>query len=229
MASRVPDGERIETPLDEAAARRLTGRIRLHASSLAEHSTGTGVSFRTAVAEAIDRLVELIDQGRTGQADVALGYPSWIAYVETELSDALPRLCCSQRRDVVAQLTAKGMSARAIAPVVRSSQGTVARDLRRGADAPPEFDPYAMPFALIIVEDEPTPIKVRRQPLPSTYEYLSWTLLHSVQALECLTGDDRFPGHRRAVVQRNLPRLSRAAAVLTGLLEDLRSDGTVAS
>jgi len=221
----VPDGERIETPLDEAAARRLTERIQLHASSLAEHSTGSGVSLGTAVAEAIDRLVELIDQARTGQADVALGYPSWTAYVSTELSDALPRLRRSQRRDVVAQLTAKGMSARAIAPVVRSSQGTVARDLRRGADAPPEFDPYAMPFAWIVLEDEPVaPVVPRRQPLPSTYEWVTWQLVNSAEALARLHLDDRFAKHRQAVRRRNLPDLARAAAVLADLLADLGSD-----
>jgi len=173
--------DRSVTTLDEAAARRLTERIRLLASSLAEQ---------------VDKIIGLIVEARTGRADAALGYQSWTAYVETEFADALPRLVRSQRRDVVAQLTARGMSTRAIAPVVRSSQGTVARDLRRGADAPPEFDPHAMPYALVIV-DEDEPVAPRRR--------------------------ERSPRHRQAV-RRNRVGLDRAGAGLTGLLGDLRAD-----
>jgi len=136
----VPDGERIEPTLDETAARRLTERIRLRASSLAEQ---------------VDKIIGLIDEARAGRADAALGYDSWTAYVETEFADALPRLDRSQRRDVVAQLTARGMNTRAIAPVVRSSQETVARDLRRVGNQTPKFDPHAMVFAWVVVEDEP--------------------------------------------------------------------------
>jgi len=75
------------------------------------------------------------------------------------------------------------------------------------------------------VEDEPAPtFKVRRRSLPGTHEDLSWRLLRLVQALARLRGDDRYPRYRQAVAQRNLPRLSRAAAELLDLLDDLRAD-----
>jgi len=80
------------------------------------------------------------------------------------------------------------------------------------------------PFAWIDDEDEPAPVRVRRQPLPSTFEGLSFELLVVVRALTRLTADDRFPRHRHAVVRRNIPVLNRAAAELRDLRDDLLDD-----
>jgi len=85
----------------------------------------------------------------------------------------------------------------------------------------------SMPFAWVILDDEPLPpVVVRRQPLPANFEWMSWQLLDAARALARYTVDDRFPGHRRKVAERNLQNLNRAAAVLAGVLADLATDGT---
>jgi len=84
------------------------------------------------------------------------------------------------------------------------------------------------PFTWVVLddEDEPPPIRVHRRQLPLHYEDLSRDLLATVGALTRLSRDDRFPKHRRKVVQRNLAVLNRAAAGLRDLRDDLRGDET---
>lgn len=107
-------GTEVGTPLDEHAARRLTERIRLLA---------------TSVREQVDKLSALVDQARREEAWRVLGFPSWTAYLSDVLGGALPGLDREDRREVVALLAGQGMSVRAIAPVVDTSPATVARDL----------------------------------------------------------------------------------------------------
>lgn len=104
----------IDRPMNEDEARNLTTRIRSRAESL---------------ADGIERLVALIAQAQDGQAHLALGYASWTAYVSTEFADALPRLDMNARREITAELRQRGMSTRAIGPIVGSSQATVRRDI----------------------------------------------------------------------------------------------------
>jgi transposase-like protein len=63
-----------------------------------------------------------------GQGWLALGYSSWddLCDVEFAVRLALPR---EQRRELVADLTEKGMTTRAIAPAVGVDQSTVARQV----------------------------------------------------------------------------------------------------
>lgn len=106
-------GEIIEA-LDESSAKRLTERIRLIAEN---------------VAEQMDKLAGLIDEARTGSAWLAMGYRSWTAYVAGEFAGVLPRLDREPRQEFVRELSARGMSTRAIAPVVGVGDSTVQRDL----------------------------------------------------------------------------------------------------
>lgn len=107
-------GELVES-LTADEARRLTDRIRL---------------LGGALADTLDKLADLIDQARTGSAWLALGYRSWTEYVSTEFADVLPRLGRDPRQELVRELDARGMSTRAIAPLVGVSKDTVARDLQ---------------------------------------------------------------------------------------------------
>lgn len=113
-------GEIVET-LDEHAARRLTDRIRLLAETM---------------AETLDKMAALIDEARTGSAWLALGYRSWTDYVSSEFSGVLPRLNREPRQEFVRELAARGMSTRAIAPVVGVHHDTVATDIRSGVGIP---------------------------------------------------------------------------------------------
>jgi hypothetical protein len=113
----------ITEALTEADAKRLTERIRLIAEN---------------VAEQMDKLAGLIDQARVGSAWLALGYRSWTAYVAAEFANVLPRLDREPRQEFTRELAARGMSTRAIAPVVGVDNATVHRDLTRVASATPE-------------------------------------------------------------------------------------------
>ena len=152
-------GELIET-LSESEARRLTDRIRLMGES---------------VADQLDKMADLIDQARVGSAWLALGYRSWPEYVAEEFVGILPRLNREPRQEFVRELAARGMSTRAIAPVVGVSNKTVSVDLRSPVtevtpeDAPggaptPEGEEKA-PATLTAVEPEPHPVQAA-QPRP---------------------------------------------------------------
>lgn len=60
----------------------------------------------------------------------ALDYASPTAYVSERFAGALTRLPVEVRRPVVAQLSAAGMSTRAIAPIIGKAQQTVSDDIR---------------------------------------------------------------------------------------------------
>lgn len=110
--------------LTEDEAERLTLRISLKLGVLADSYE----SVMPLIREAIDR-----------NAHEVLGYPSVGAYAADRFGDTLTRLGVEMRRDVVKELTAAGMSTRAIAPVVGVNNATVHRDLAAGvADATPE-------------------------------------------------------------------------------------------
>jgi hypothetical protein len=96
---------------DEACA--LTERIRATARDIHDR---------------VERLRQLVDQARSGDAWAVLGFVSWPAY----LADALKpmRLPRSECREVVGLLTGEGMSTRAIAPIVGADQKTVSNDRR---------------------------------------------------------------------------------------------------
>lgn len=117
-------GEIVET-LTTDEARRLTDRIRL---------IGDGV------ADALDKMADLIDQARTGSAWLALGYRSWTEYVATEFTGLLPRLDREPRAELVRDLAARGMSVRAIAPVVGVSKSQVAADVSSSGHLTPVSD-----------------------------------------------------------------------------------------
>lgn len=106
-------GEIIET-LSKADAQRLTDRIRLLAGGIADQ---------------LDKMAGLIDEARVGSAWLALGYSSWTAYVAAEFENVLPRLDREPRREFVRELASRGMSTRAIAPVVGVSKSQVAADI----------------------------------------------------------------------------------------------------
>lgn len=99
--------------LDVAAATRLDTRIRLMAGTVRDN---------------LIKLGELVDEAKTGQIHVALGFASWTAYLADALGGQL-ELTTESRRAVVELLAGEGMSQRAIATAVGVSQKTVDRDL----------------------------------------------------------------------------------------------------
>ena len=89
----------------------------------------------------------ILDEARTSKDHLALGYQSWTAYMLGEYAGLLAELKSGNRREVVSSLTAAGMSTRAIAGVVGTSQKTVVKDLQ--SQVIPEVSPgddLAYPF-----------------------------------------------------------------------------------
>lgn len=110
---------------DTAAAERRAERIRLRLDAIADNYS----TVMPMIREAIEK-----------RDDQALGYRSVSEYVADRFGGALQRLGVDTRREVVKELTAAGMSTRAIAPVVGVDQATVVRDVARDAHASPEFE-----------------------------------------------------------------------------------------
>ena len=105
------------------------------------------VAFTVTVG--LQRLRTLVSQAKTGNAHIALGYPSWPAYLVATLNDGVAdgiaaasgHLTLEERRELVAYLAGEGMSSRAIAelPFVQVSDRQVRRDLDQvGHDVPPD-------------------------------------------------------------------------------------------
>jgi len=102
--------------LDTDGARRITESICVALDSAA----GT-----------LSRLAELISEAYSRRADRALGYESWDAYAEAEFAEHTRNLSAPIRRELVASLTADGMSTPAQAPVLGVSQQAINRTQQR--------------------------------------------------------------------------------------------------
>ena len=112
------DTEVLGPPLDGDAARKLDGRIRRMATATGEHFANLG---------------DLIDEAKHGQVHIALGFPSWSAYLADALAGLL-ELTGDARREAVALMAGEGMSLRAIGQATGVSKDTVARDLAVAGD-----------------------------------------------------------------------------------------------
>ncbi|WP_029289152.1 hypothetical protein [Cellulomonas sp. HZM] len=106
-------------PLSVVDAQALTNRIRQAARD---------------VGDRVARLLELVDQAIAGDAWTALGYDSVAAYLVDTLEPM--RLPIEQRRQVTGWLSGRGLSTRAIAPILSVDQKTVSNDRRILASVP---------------------------------------------------------------------------------------------
>ena len=105
--------------MDVASARRLTERIRLNVVS---------------VRDGVEKLQALLEEAKEGNVHVALGYPSWTAYIAEVMGDEPLRLSRDDRREIVHYLTGEGMSTRAIGQALGVDQKTVVNDRRSGEE-----------------------------------------------------------------------------------------------
>lgn len=118
-------GELID--LDAAAAERRAERIRLRLDTIADNYAAVMPMIREAIEQ---------------RDDLALGYRSPGEYVADRFGGSLQRLGVEVRREVVRELTAAGMSTRAIAPVVGVSHMTIQNDVSAGVKT---FTPVTEP------------------------------------------------------------------------------------
>lgn len=117
----IETGEVVD-PMGRVEAERITTRI---------------ADLLDGIADNIDQVIPLIREALTRQAWAALEYNGPSDYISERFSGALQRLSPEVRRPFAAELSAAGMSTRAIAPIVGVDQSRVARDLQVMRSASP--------------------------------------------------------------------------------------------
>ena len=91
-----------------------------------------------------EKILVLVTEAKEHDDHLALGYPSWPAYVSAEFAAALTEVTRDDRRWFAFALSETGMSSRAIAPIVGVTDRQVRRDVDQvaqvGQDVPPDGD-----------------------------------------------------------------------------------------
>jgi hypothetical protein len=179
---------------------------------------------------------------------VALGYETWDAYLDGEYGEHRVRLPRDQRREIVAGMSAAGMSSRAIGAAVGSSYATVQRDLEAtdtnvsvgeprtvlsldGRERPAVREPAADEVVDAELVDEPArpePPKVKRRPLPEAFTDAGRDLTRAAERLARLTEDDRF-ARNRETTHHQVPELLGALEHTTRLVTAMNLPAAEAS
>lgn len=209
----------------------------------AERITARIADKLDAIADNLEQVLPLIGEALTGRAWEVLGYASPTAYVSERFSGALSRLSPEVRRPVVAQLSAAGMSTRAIAPVVGVSQPQVVADKRAGdqglitSPAPtpepaevaeveeaPATEVAAAPTTVTGLDGKtyqrpstPEAPKPKRAPLGDSARDIGLDLTRLADRIQRLTADDRFAANKDEVAARLRHHLANALEVLHDL------------
>ena len=204
----------------------------------AERITARIADKLDAIADNLEQVLPLIGEALTRRAWEVLGYASPTAYVAERFAGALGRLAPEVRRPVVAQLSAAGMSTRAIAPVVGVSQSSVRDDIqvsRTYSPAPADVSgalpeapavvgmdgkAYPRPEAPALADDAPDPTparKTKRRPITDVARDAGLDLHKVSGQLERLMADDRFSGNKSEVAAHLRHHLAHATEVLQDL------------
>lgn len=218
------DTGEILTPMSETDARRITTRIK-------------GV-FATAT-EAIEKISMLVVEAEAGQAWKPLGYQSWTAYLVGEFKDEWGGLDRALRGQAIIALSEAGLSTRAIADLVSTSQSTVTRTVREqlSQSDSPVPDAAVKPEGKVISLDgkshprtrKSTPAapgrKSRRRPLSDAYEDAVCDLQAAAERILWLHLDDRFRDNRDAI-KHHWSALSDVWLLVSELESELDKDLT---
>lgn len=214
-------------------ARRITERIRV-----------TAVTF----AESRQRLIDLVQVAKDGQAHVALGYASWTGYLSEVLGEEPMRLTRDDRKEMVQLLAAEGMSTRAIAPIVGVSNKTVHQDLASEVlpKVTPEPPTIATADRVIVAEQRhvnidsgeitepptitgmdgkqytrPTKPAPRAEALPSQFSSAIVELNRVMTRLHKLQENNRFTANKNQIATLHGSDLARAISELQTLADAL--------
>lgn len=219
--------------MTEAEAHRVTEDIRHNAKSFTEYRA---------------RLMGAVERAKAGSAHVALGYPSWTAYLSEVLGEEPMRLARAERQDMVRMLSDEGMSTRAIAPIVGASQKTVDRDVRSAGES---FDsPLPAPAPEFVdtrtgeIHDEPEPKPVtvtgmdgkqytrpippetpapRPDPITTQFTSAIADLNRVLDKLHRIHTNDNFNTNKEKINDRHKADLARAIEELDQLRSHLSS------
>ncbi|MEU5772646.1 hypothetical protein ABZ819_04990 [Streptomyces venezuelae] len=178
----------------------------------------------------------------------ALGYETWDAYLDGEYGEHRVRLPRDQRREIVAGMSAAGMSSRAIGAAVGTSYATVQRDIeatdtnvsvgesrmvlsldgreRPAVQAQPE--PEVVDAEIVDESARPEPPKQKRRPLPEAFTDAGRDLTRAAERLARLTEDDRFAKNRETT-HHQVPELLGALEHTTRLVTAMNLPAAEAS
>lgn len=173
-----------------------------------------------------------------------LGYDSWDGYVSGEFGSSLPRLDRSERRELVVNLRAEGLSTRAIASATGAARNTVKDDLRQVDQFdPPDPEPEPAPVTGLDgkqyqpkpstteqeeeLVNQPRQSARKRRPLPDTAKDTGWALRKDTEKLERIFTDDRFRQYEKEVATHLRGHLQHTVEVCQDLLDRLNQQGEV--
>jgi hypothetical protein len=195
-------------------AERITTRITLMAGT---------------IREGVEKLHQLVQQAKDGNAHVALGYPSWTAYLADVLGKQPIRLDATERRELVAYLSGEGMSTRAIAPIVGVTHKTVVKDTQVVPEVPPGVNRVTGEITETTgvtgldgkTYERPAPkaSTPRRAPLHESARNTGWELDRVVTRLAAIASDDRLPERKNEVAAQLRSHLDHAIEVCQDLLD----------
>lgn len=205
------EAELLPEPLSERKAQALDKKIRTAGEKLTND---------------VNALWELLDQAAAGQIHVALGYPSWTAYVKDAVvitpSDKV------ERKELAKLMAGKGMSQRAIAGALGVSQKTIDRDLK-GEELPAETtgldgktykqEPESEPEPEIIDAEVVDPPE-DDEPVIEEFKGEVDNLQINMQAFKDVvtTDPELFAKARKRIAQRFTGKLKSAGADLEDLI-----------
>lgn len=216
----VYEGEIVAEPLTKRAAQALDKKIRTASDKL----TGT-----------VDSLYELLEQAAVGQIHRVLEYPSWTAWMKDAVqftpSDRV------ERKLVVALMSGKGMSQRAIAATLGVSQKTVDRDLD-GVESGDSTvvtttagKTYPKNKQAPVAEDEQEPLEaeiVEEGDAPRTVNDVAGEFRTEtdnvgidIQALKDIMDYDEFEKASKTVANRYLNKLGEHVSELQKIIDQL--------
>lgn len=209
------------TPSGETAARDRQAQIRLKVSGIHRD---------------IEELSEIVTTAKESGDHLALGYPSWSAYLAETLGQEPMRLDRAERREVVALLAGEGMSTRAIAPVVGADQATVVRDRQVMQVASPGPGPAA-PIepttpALVTGLDgktytQPAAEATRTPPrraLTDQFFDAAYDMGKAVEKVHRLTQDDRWTNNKAQVASKHEADLRQTADLLAEVIRSISTN-----
>lgn len=219
-------------PLSEGKAKQLDKKIRLASIKVADNTA---------------TLLDLLEEAAVGQIHVALGYPSWTAYVKEAVT--ISPADVNERKALVSLMSGKGMSQRAIAAVAGVNQATVSRDLSEG-DAPASTETTGVdgktykrekkqePIDAEVIEEsleekldrigteaenaEEEPVEDIKPPSVSAdFKEEMGYLYNTVSALSDILTDERFPKARKTIAKTHLNKLQEHIAALQKVVDEL--------
>lgn len=223
----IPDTEVEEwQPLSKKDAKALDTKIR--------RKSDAAVNARDKAINLFDELTTLLTEAKQGEIHKALGIKSWPAYV----ADAVSIPVAPEREDrklLVQFLSGQGMSQRAIASTLNTSQKTVDRDLEDaevqegatvtsldGAQRPKNgkvTDPEVIDAEVIEPDTVSEPMK--SGDIVTTFNDELANLYAAQCELTYLVGEDKWAGARKRIIARDMNNLQEVITALQAIVDNL--------